>query len=219
MIAVAIDGPSGAGKSTIARRAAQALGYIYVDTGALYRAIAYQMLRGGVDLDDSAAVADGLAGMRIELKFIDGEQRVFANGADVSDLIRTPEVSMGASRVSAVRAVRDFLFELQRSLARENVVMDGRDIGTVVLPDAQVKIFLTADDTVRAKRRFDELTAKGADVTYEEVLADVRQRDYNDTHRETAPLRRAEDAVLANTTDCSFEESVHLVLTIIRERV
>ena len=220
MIAVAIDGPSGAGKSTIARRAAKALGYIYVDTGALYRAIAYQMLRGGVDLDDPSAVAAGLAGMRIELKFIDGEQRVFANGADVSDLIRTPAVSMGASRVSAVRAVRDFLFELQRSLARENnVIMDGRDIGTVVLPNAQVKIFLTADDTVRAKRRFDELAAKGSDTTYEEVLADVRQRDYNDTHRETAPLRQAGDAVLANTTDCSFEESVNLVLTIIRERV
>lgn len=220
MIAVAIDGPSGAGKSTIARRAAHALGYIYVDTGALYRAIAYQMLQEGVDLCDPAAVAAGLDGLRIELKFIDGEQRVFANGGDVSDFIRTPEVSMGASRVSAVRAVRDFLFELQRSIARENnVVMDGRDIGTVVLPEAQVKIFLTADDTVRAKRRFDELAAKGSGATYEEVLADVRQRDYNDTHRETAPLRQAEDAVVANTTDCSFEESVNLVLTIIRERV
>ena len=199
---------------------AQSLGYIYVDTGALYRAIAYQMLRGGVDLDDSAAVADGLAGMRIELKFIDGEQRVFANGADVSDLIRTPEVSMGASRVSAVRAVRDFLFELQRSLARENnVVMDGRDIGTVVLPEAQVKIFLTASPEDRARRRWEELRERGTEKTYEDILREVEERDYNDTHRAAAPLRPAEDAVVLDTTGNTFQQSRQQLLDIIRGRV
>ena len=220
MISVALDGPAGAGKSTIAREVARRLGFLHVDTGALYRAIGLDALRRGADPANPEEVLPFLEDTRVSLKFTGEGQRIYLRGEDVSEAIRIPQASMAASAVSAIPEVRTFLLELQRELARNhNVIMDGRDIGTVVLPDAQVKIFLTADDTVRAKRRFDELTAKGADVTYEEVLADVRQRDYNDTHRETAPLRRAEDAVLANTTDCSFEESVHLVLTIIRERV
>ncbi|MDE6598937.1 MAG: (d)CMP kinase, partial [Oscillospiraceae bacterium] len=183
-INIAIDGPAGAGKSTIAKAAAKAFGYIYVDTGALYRAVAYYVLSQGSDVKNAEAVEKLLQDIVPELKYIDGVQHVFVNGEDVSDKIRTPEVSMGASAVSAIPRVRDFLFDLQQKIAAENnVVMDGRDIGTVVLPNADVKIYLTATAEERARRRHKELAEKGETVSFEEVLADVNKRDYNDTHR------------------------------------
>ena len=201
MINVAIDGPAGAGKSTIARTAAQALGYIYVDTGALYRAVGVYSLRRGFDTKNADTVAGTLSDICVELKFIGGVQHVFLNGEDVSEEIRTPEASMAASDVSAVPAVRQFLFDLQRNIAKQNdCIMDGRDIGTVVLPRAQVKIFLTASPEARAMRRYRELQAKGAADTFEEVLADLKQRDYNDSHRAVAPLKPAEDSILVDTT-------------------
>ncbi|MDO4419326.1 MAG: (d)CMP kinase [Ruminococcus sp.] len=218
-IAVAIDGPAGAGKSTIARAAAACLGFIYVDTGALYRSIGLNALRKGVDLADSTAIEKSLEGIKVELSFDDnGAQIVLLNGEDVSSLIRTPEVSMSASKVSAVPAVRAFLLDLQRNMAKtQSVIMDGRDIGTVVLPDAQVKIFLTASPEIRAKRRYDELIEKGQDVKYEDVLADVIERDYNDSHREIAPLKPADDSKLADTSGLTLEESIELIINIIKE--
>lgn len=218
-IAVAIDGPAGAGKSTIARAAASSLGFIYVDTGALYRSIGLNALRKGVDLADTKAIENSLEGMKVELSFDEqGAQIVLLNGEDVSSLIRTPEVSMSASKVSAVPAVRAFLLDLQRNMAKtQSVIMDGRDIGTVVLPDAEVKIFLTASPEIRAKRRFDELIQKGQQVKYEDVLADVVERDYNDSHREIAPLKPAEDSVLADTSGLTLEESIELIINIIKE--
>ncbi len=213
---IAIDGPAGAGKSTIARRAAAELGFIYVDTGALYRSVAYYCIGKGADVKKAEEVVPLLEGISPELKFIDGVQHVFVNGEDVSDKIRTPEISMGASAVSAIPAVREFLFDLQKKIAAENdIIMDGRDIGTVVLPDAQLKIYLTASAEERAMRRFRELSEKGASDTYEEVLADVRQRDYNDMNREIAPLRQADDAVLLDTTEMDLEQSVEAVLAMI----
>lgn len=218
-IAVAIDGPAGAGKSTIARAAASSLGFIYVDTGALYRSIGLNALRKGVDLADTKAIENSLEGMKVELSFDEqGAQIVLLNGEDVSSLIRTPEVSMSASKVSAVPAVRAFLLDLQRNMAKtQSVIMDGRDIGTVVLPDAEVKIFLTASPEIRAKRRFDELIQKGQQVKYEDVVADVIERDYNDSHREIAPLKPAEDSVLADTSGLTLEESIELIINIIKE--
>ena len=218
-IAVAIDGPAGAGKSTIARASAASLGFIYVDTGALYRSIGLNALRKGVDLADSTAIEKSLEGLEVELSFDDnGAQIVLLNGEDVSSLIRTPEVSMSASKVSAVPAVRAFLLDLQRNMAKtQSVIMDGRDIGTVVLPDAQVKIFLTASPEIRAKRRYDELIEKGQDVKYEDVLADVIERDYNDSHREIAPLKPADDSKLADTSGLTLEESIELIINIIKE--
>lgn len=218
-IAVAIDGPAGAGKSTIARAAASSLGFIYVDTGALYRSIGLNALRKGVDLADTKAIENSLEGLKVELSFDEqGAQIVLLNGEDVSSLIRTPEVSMSASKVSAVPAVRAFLLDLQRNMAKtQSVIMDGRDIGTVVLPDAEVKIFLTASPEIRAKRRFDELIQKGQQVKYEDVLADVIERDYNDSHREIAPLKPAEDSVLADTSGLTLEESIELIINIIKE--
>ena len=212
MISVAIDGPSGAGKSTIARAVARELGFLYIDTGALYRSIGFFVLESGRDPRKKEDVEACLSGIRLELRHVDGVQRVFLNEQDVSEKIRTPAVSMAASQVSAVPEVRAFLLELQRSMARENnVIMDGRDIGTVVLPDAGLKIFLTAAPEDRARRRFEELAAKGEAVTYEEVLRDVVQRDYNDTHRDISPLRQAADAVLADTTGFPLERSVALI--------
>ncbi len=218
-IAVAIDGPAGAGKSTIARAAAKELGFIYVDTGALYRSIGLNAVRLGVDLNDATAVENSLSGLSVELSFdSEGTQIVLLNGEDVSSLIRTPEVSMSASKVSAVPAVRAFLLDLQRNMAKKNnVIMDGRDIGTVVLPNAEVKIFLTAAAEIRAKRRFDELIEKGQQVKYEDVLADVVERDYNDSHREIAPLKPAEDSKLADTSGLTLSESIRLIINIIEE--
>lgn len=219
MIAVAIDGPSGAGKSTIARKVAGELGFLYIDTGALYRSIGYYVLKKGGDPKKKEDVEAALPGICLELRHADGVQRVFLNGEDISDQIRTPAVSMAASHVSAFPAVRAFLLELQRKMAREhNVIMDGRDIGTVVLPDAQVKIFLTASPEARAARRAAELAAKGQPADYETVLADIRRRDDQDTHRAAAPLRQAEDAVLADTSELDFEQSFQLLRAIIREK-
>ena len=220
MISVAIDGPAGAGKSSISRLAAKRLGFIYVDTGALYRAVGLKFSLSGADTSLDCDIDGILAETEVDIRFKEGEQRVYLDGRDVSDEIRTPTASMMASAVSARPQVRAFLLEMQRKLARENnVVMDGRDIGTVVLPEAEVKIYLTASAEVRAKRRLKELKEKGEKVTFKEVYDDMVKRDYNDMHREIAPLKKAEDAVVADTSDCSFDESVELVLKIVRERI
>ena len=216
MFSVAIDGPSGAGKSSIARRAAERLGFIYVDTGALYRTVGLAMSRKNTDLSNEKSVADLLNSIKVELTFKNGEQRVLLDGEDVSNDIRTPKASMMASKCSALPAVRAFLLDLQRSMAKtSSIIMDGRDIGTVVLPDANVKIYLTASAEVRAKRRYDELVEKGHNVEFEDVLADMQKRDYDDMNRATAPLKQADDAVLLCTDDLSFEESILAVLKII----
>lgn len=218
MINIAIDGPAGAGKSSLSRLLAKELEYIYVDTGALYRAVGLKFSRLGFDTELKGDIEAVLKETVVDIRFIDGAQRVFLDGEDVSDDIRTPVASMMASAVSAKPAVRAFLLDMQRKLAdTNNVVMDGRDIGTVVLPDAQVKIFLTADVTVRAERRYKELCEKGQQVDFSEVLADMKQRDYNDSHRDIAPLKQAEDAVLADTTKLSFDESLELLKKIVRE--
>lgn len=219
-INIAVDGPAGAGKSTISRSAAKEMGFIYVDTGALYRAVGLNALRLGVDTADSEAVSATLAKAKVKLKFIEGEQKVFLNGEDVSEAIRAPEASMAASSVSAIPAVREFLFELQRNIAKKNnCIMDGRDIGTVVLPWAQIKIFLTASPEERAMRRYKELAARGVPAEYAQVLEEMKQRDYNDSHRAIAPLKPADDSVLVDTTGCSLDESVERVITLIKERL
>ena len=220
MINVAIDGPAGAGKSTIARAAAKELSFIYVDTGALYRAVGVYCLRKGIVTTDAESVSSILDEIKVELKFFDGVQHVYLNDDDVSTEIRLPEASMAASNVSAISSVRAFLFDLQRDIAaNNNCIMDGRDIGTVVLPNAQVKIFLTADPEERAKRRYIELQEKGSSVTYEEVLEDLKIRDYNDSHREIAPLKPAEDSVLINTTGNTLEESINIIVQTIKEKI
>lgn len=201
-INIAVDGPAGAGKSSIARAVAEEIGYIYVDTGALYRSIALYSIENKLD---NESLVNSLDKINIRLEFIDKCQHVFLNDNDVSDKIRTPEVSMGASKVSAIPKVREFLFGLQKKIAAENnVIMDGRDIGTVVLPDADLKVFLTASAEERANRRFKEMT--DSSITYEQVLEDIKQRDYNDMHRDVAPLKQAEDAVLLDTTGMTIEE-------------
>ncbi len=221
VINVAIDGPAGAGKSTISRKAASELGYIYIDTGALYRTVGLNALRVGADIqNDDAVIATLTDELKIELRFVDGEQRMYLNGEDVSSDIRTPEASMAASRVSAVPKVREYLFDLQKELARNNnCIMDGRDIGTVVLPDADVKIFLTASPEARAERRFKELREKGMDVKLEDVLADMIKRDYDDSHRAIAPLKQADDAVLCDTSKLTLEESIELVISTIKNNI
>ena len=220
MINVAIDGPAGAGKSTVARAAAKELGFIYVDTGALYRAVGVYCLRNNIITTDAVSVGSILKDITVELKFIDGVQHVFLNGDDVSTEIRLPEASMAASNVSAIPSVRAFLFDLQREIAaKNNCLMDGRDIGTVVLPDAKVKIFLTADPEERAMRRFKELQEKGSTVTYKEVLDDLMVRDYNDSHREIAPLKPAEDSVVINTTGYTLEESINKIIETVKEKM
>ncbi|MCI9011450.1 (d)CMP kinase [uncultured Oscillibacter sp.] len=219
-IRVAVDGPSGAGKSTLARAAAAALGFLYVDTGAIYRTVGLSVRDRGVDPGDEAAVAEMLPPLRIELRY-DGEggQRMFLNGRDVSGEIRLPEISRYASAVSALPVVRAYLMETQRDLARKHdVIMDGRDIGTVVLPDAEVKVFLTASAQARAQRRCRELEERGTPQPFEEVLRDIEDRDFRDTHREAAPLRRAEDAALLDTSALDFRQSLKALLEIIRER-
>ena len=216
---VAIDGPSGAGKSTLARQAAQALGFLYVDTGAIYRTLGLLALERGVDPSDGAAVTGLLPQADIRLAYDggDGLQRMYLCGRDVTEDIRRPEVSRAASGVSAIPAVREFLLETQRELARQHdVIMDGRDIGTVVLPAADVKVFLTASPEARARRRCDELAQRGTPQDLETVLAEIVERDRRDTTRETAPLRRAEDAVLVDTTKLDLAESLQALLDAIR---
>ncbi len=219
---VAMDGPVGAGKSTVAREAAKRLGFIYVDTGALYRACGLYCRRNGIDI---TAENDGLIGdtlnerVNLEIKLNAGVQHVFLNGEDVSEEIRLPDISMAASAVSALPSVRRYLLETQRKVARENnVIMDGRDIGTVILPDADVKIFITAKAEIRAKRRYDELIAKGVETTFEEVLSDLNKRDYNDSHRAEAPLKQADDAVLLDTSELDFEGTVERVIALVNNR-
>ena len=219
MINVAIDGPAGAGKSTVAKAAAKELGYIYVDTGALYRTIALNAVRHGV-LNDTEKIEAMLSDTKVELKYADGVQSVYLNGEDVSGLIRTPEISMGASVVSAIPKVRAFLLDLQRDIAKKNnVIMDGRDIATVVLPNADVKIFLFASPECRAERRYKELVEKGENVKYEDVLADVNQRDYQDSHREIAPLKPSEDSIMLDTSKLNLDESIQLVIKTIKENI
>lgn len=221
MIAVAIDGPVGAGKSSLARICAERLGYIYVDTGALYRTVGLFCTRNNINTDNHTAVRLALESkLKLEIRLIDGTQHVYMNGEDVSEEIRTPEMSMMASKVSAIGEVRRYLVDIQRKMAEENnVIMDGRDIGTVILPNAQVKIFITAKPEIRAKRRYDELVAKGMDVKFEDVLSDLNQRDYNDSHRAEAPLKQAEDAVLLDTSGLDFEGSAEAIIKIIEGKI
>lgn len=220
MISIAIDGPSGAGKSTISRKAAEKFGFIYVDTGAIYRTIGLATKIHGVSLDDTAAVVALLPTLEIELKYNDaGEQHMYLDGNDVSRDIRLPEVSMLASKVSAIPEVRAFLVDMQRGMAEKyDVIMDGRDIGTVILPNAELKIFLTADVRDRARRRYEELRAKGMEKPFDEVLAEMEQRDEQDTKRAAAPLKAAEDAVLLDTSGNTLEESIDEVCRLISEK-
>ena len=220
MISVAIDGPSGAGKSSLAKRLAADLGYVYVDTGAMYRSIGLYAVRQGIDLHDADAVAALLPGIQLDIRLVEGAQHVYLNGEDVSEAIRAEEIGMAASAVSAHPQVRAFLLETQRGLAaNQNVLMDGRDIGTVVLPHATVKIFLTASAEARAQRRCKELQEKGQPAELETVLADIRQRDYQDTHREVAPLKQADDAILVDTSDIDFDQSFAVLKRTILEHI
>lgn len=220
-IAIALDGPAGAGKSTIAKRAAKALDFIYVDTGALYRTIGLAATRRNIEPVPSVEVETLLSQITVDLTFNEkSEQIVLLNGEDVSGLIRTPEASMMASKISAIPSVRTYLLDLQRNMAKtHNVIMDGRDIGTVVLPNAKVKIFLTASPEARATRRYKELIEKGMNVKYEDILSDVIERDYNDSHRETAPLKPAVGCVMVDTTNLDFEQSVEKIISIIKENM
>jgi len=216
-INIAIDGPAGAGKSTIAKMVSAKMGYIYVDTGALYRTIALYITENNIP-DDK--IEESLKNADVSLRFIDGTQRVFLGDRDVSGLIRTPEISMAASHTSAIPAVRAYLFGTQQKIAAENnVIMDGRDIGTVVLPNADVKIFLTASAEERANRRYKELAEKPDCPSYQEILDDIIKRDYQDMHRETAPLKQAEDAVLVDTTKLTLEESADAIINVINEKI
>ena len=217
-ISIAIDGPSGAGKSTLARRLATTLRFLYVDTGAIYRTIAYYTFANHRDPADEAAVLAALPNIRIELRHdAEGLQRMILNGEDVTDAIRLPQISQYASVVSAYPGVRAFLLEMQRDFARKgSVIMDGRDIGTVVLPQADVKIFLTASPEARARRRCLELEQRGTPEPFDQVLSEIQQRDWDDSHRETAPLRQAEDAVVVDTTELNFEESLAALLAVVR---
>lgn len=220
MFSVAIDGPAGAGKSSIAKQAAKKLGFIYVDTGALYRALGCAAAEKQVDISDEAALKELLNSTTVELAFKDGTQLVILNGEDVSDKIRTPKASMAASNISKIPMVREFLLDLQRNMAKtQSVIMDGRDIGTVVLPNADVKIFLTASPEVRAERRYKELLEKGEKVDYNSTLEDVIKRDYQDTHRETAPLKPADDSVYIDTSGLSFDESVNKIIEVIEAKL
>ena len=219
MIRIAIDGPSGSGKSTLAKAVAKELGIIYVDTGALYRTIGYHVYQSGKDPRNENEVASLLPDINIELKYENGSQRVILNGEDLGDKIRLPQMSMYASAVSAIPAVRRFLLEMQKSLARENsVVMDGRDIGTVIIPDADLKIFLTASVETRAQRRTIELLEKGVDARYEDVIADMIARDQQDKNRDIAPALPADDAIIFDNSEMSVEESLKEIVRLVNER-
>lgn len=219
MIRIAIDGPGGAGKSSVAKEISRRLGIIYVDTGALYRNIGLYMLESGIDPKDADAVCSALPQVNLELKFTDGKQVILLNGCDKGDAIRTPEASMAASAVSAIPTVRQFLLDMQRDTAKKNsVIMDGRDIGTVILPDAEVKIFLTASAKARAKRRYDELISKGKSVSYEQVYNEMVERDKNDSTRDVAPCVQADDALLLDNSDLNQQETVDAIIDIIRKK-
>ncbi len=219
MINVAIDGPASSGKSTVAKAAAKALGFIHVDTGALYRTVALGAQRSGAG-EDKEKVIEMLKDIKVDIRYIDGAQAVFLNDENVTSLIRTPEISMLASTVSAIPEVREFLLDLQREIARNNnVIMDGRDIATIILPNADVKIFLFASPEARADRRYKELLEKGESVMYEDVLADIKQRDYQDSHREIAPLKPSEESVMLDTTELNLEESIQAAINIIKEKI
>lgn len=218
MINVAIDGPSGAGKSSIARFVSEKLGFLYIDTGAMFRTLAWKALKCGIDIKSRPeSLKDMLASTDLTIERIEGIQHMIVDGEDVTEFIRTPEVSKAASDIATVGFVREWLLKLERSLASQNnCIMDGRDIGTAVLPNADVKIFLTASAEARAKRRLKELLEKGIEVSFDEVLADMKYRDKQDSERETAPLKKADDAILADTSDIGFEESCELVCSIIK---
>ena len=219
-INIAIDGPSGAGKSTLAKKLAAKLNYIYVDTGAMYRSIGLYVLRSGVNAEDVERVVRCLDSIDVSLGFVNGEQRVYLNGEDVSEEIRVHEVSQYTSLVSKIPEVRSFLMDMQKKLAKDHdVIMDGRDIGTVVLPNAEVKIFLTASAEVRAMRRYKELTERGQTVSYEQILKDVNQRDEQDMNRAVAPLKPADDSVIVDTSECSFDESLSILFKTVQERL
>lgn len=219
-IAIAIDGPAAAGKSTVARKLAQELGFLYVDTGALYRAIGYYAHTKNGSTDNADAVIALLPEIDVKLKYSGGVQQVWLNGSDVSTQIRLPEMSMAASNVSAIPQVRSFLLGLQRSMARENsVVMDGRDIATVVLPNADIKFFLTASPETRTRRRQLEYEQKGQKVDFNELLEETLKRDYNDSHRAAAPLKQADDAILIDSTDYTLEQTIEKMLAVVRERI
>lgn len=216
---IAIDGPAGAGKSTIAKMVAQRLHFIYVDTGAMYRTIALSLLRSGTDCEDERALSEALEQMDIRIGYENGTQQMLLNGENVTGLIRTEQVSQMASISSAKPIVREKLMNLQRTLARENdVLMDGRDIGTRILPDAQVKIFLTASVQARAQRRFKEMQEKGIPCTLEEIQSDIEERDYRDMHRDTAPLVQAEDAVLVDTSDMTIDEVTQEIVRLVEQK-
>ena len=218
MVNIAIDGPAGAGKSSVARLAAKALGFIYIDTGALYRAVGVAVLRKGLKTDCREDVLSVLPEISIELAFVEGEQRVLLNGEDVSRDIRLPEASMAASNVSAIPEVREFLLDMQKRFARENnCLMDGRDIGTVILPHAKPKIFLTASPEVRADRRYKELIEKGTPKDYNELLEEIKLRDYNDSHRAVAPLKPADDAYILDSSDMPIEAVVEKIVSLAKE--
>lgn len=217
-INVAIDGPAGAGKSSIAKEISKMLGYIYIDTGALYRSIAYYVYNKGVHDFSKLEVVPLLKEISIELKYINGSQRVFINGLDVSDYIRTPEISLGASKVSAIPEVRSFLLDIQRNIAKHNnVIMDGRDIGTVVLPDADLKIFLTASAEERATRRYNQIKDTPNCPSWEEILNDINKRDYDDSHRDIAPLKSSNDAILVDSNNMSQQETINHILKLIEK--
>ena len=217
---IAIDGPAGAGKSSTAKLVAKKLGYIYVDTGALYRTVGLYSIRKGIDTKNAEKVIATLPDVKVELKCVDGAQHVFLNGEDVSEAIRTPEASMGASNVSAIPKVREFLFDLQRKIAAENdCIMDGRDIGTVVLPNADVKIFLTTSVEERANRRYKEMIEKGEEADYNDILEDIKKRDYQDSHREIAPLKQADDAIYVDNGGYNLEDGAEDLLRIIKEHL
>ena len=217
---IAIDGPAGAGKSTIAKKLAKELGYVYVDTGAMYRAIAYYFLQNQVDVNDEEAIASACPNVNVTIAYQNGDQQVLLNGENVNGVIRKEEVGKTASTTSVYPVVRAKLMDLQRELAtKENVIMDGRDIGTVVLPNADVKIFLTASSKVRAKRRYDELTEKGVECDFDEIEKDIIDRDYRDMHRETAPLKQAEDAILLDSSELDIDGVVNRMKEIIKEAI
>lgn len=220
MINIAIDGPAGAGKSTIAKAVAKELGLIYLDTGAMYRAVAYAALKNGTDVSDAKCVAALLEGLKMDIRYEDGVQLIFVNGENVTPYLRTPEMSKAASDISALPVVRYKMVEMQREFAAtRDVVLDGRDIGTFVLPDANCKFYMTASPEERAKRRFEELRLKGENCSYDDVLNDIIKRDYNDSHREVAPLKQADDAVYLDTTTLTIAQVVAAVEKVVKEKI